>query len=317
MITYRAYRDADCNSLLETWEAALPLDAITRPEFEQRVLLDVNREAESLIVAADEATGRVAGFILCLVLRRPIENTGLLENRGFITVFAVHPEWQRRGIGGELLSRAEQFLRARGRKETVLAPYTPNYFVPGVDKERYAAGLSFLTKRGFVEFSEAIAMDAPIGKFELSDAVAAKEKSLAAEGVVIQSFKRSRMVEYLDFMGREMPGPWLEDARRNLVELTHGRFSEDAILLACDGDRIVGYCQFEGEHFGPFGIIESHQSRGIGGVLLARTLHRMRVKGIHSAFVLWTGDRAAKGVYGRLGFTVSRRFAVLKKTLVA
>ena len=124
-----------------------------------------------------------------------------------------------------------------------------------------------------------------------------------------------------------MPGPWVENGRRILHGMTTGQTTEDAIWLAIDtsaasggegytGDgRIIGFCQHEGEHFGPFGVSDDFQGRGIGTVLLARTLHRMRMKGCHSAWVLWTGQRALDGVYGRLGFRLSRRFAILKKEI--
>lgn len=314
MISIRPYVDADCEGLLRVWERALPLDAITREEFERRVILDNNREPESIIVAADEA-GTVAGFVLCFVLRVPIERTGLMEDRGFITAFAVDPASQRKGIGARLLEKATEFFRARHRKLIVLAPYTPNYFVPGVDKERYTSGMAFLQKQGFEQYVEAIGMDASIGRFELDAELVERETKLRAEGITIEPFRRERMVEYLEFMNSVMPGPWVEDARRNLREYTQGRFPEEGIILACDAGKIIGYCQFEGEHFGPFGVSDAYQGRGIGTVLLARTLYAMRRRGHHAAFVLWTGERAAKGVYGRLGFTISRRFALMKKTI--
>ncbi len=311
----RPYQDKDLRGVLELWERALPLDGVTRDEFERRVLLDVNREPDSLLLAFESETGLPAGLILCLVLHRPIEQTGLLEKRGFITVFAVDPASRRRGIGNALLERAEAFFRERKREEIVLAPYTPNYFVPGVDKERYRDGLEFLTRRGFEEYVEAIAMDALIGRFEIDEKTRAEEERLRNEGITIDLFRREWMTEYLDFMRTHMPGPWLEDARRNLIDLTRGLFPEDAILLARDRGRIIGYCQFEGQHFGPFGVDDAYQGRGIGTVLLARTLYQMRKRGNHAAFVLWTGERAAQGVYGRLGFTISRRFAIVRKRL--
>ena len=97
----------------------------------------------------------------------------------------------------------------------------------------------------------------------------------------------------------------------------------DAIWLAVDErhasgkPRIIGFCQHEHEHFGPFGVSDEYQGKGIGTVLLARTMYQMRLRGCHSAWVLWTGDRALKGVYGRLGFKLTRRFAIMKKELSA
>jgi len=116
-------------------------------------------------------------------------------------------------------------------------------------------------------------------------------------------------------MKLHMPGPWLEQARHNLASLVAGRFPAYGIQLACHGDEIVGYCQFEGEHFGPFGVSEAWQGKGIGTVLVARTLCQMRKAHLHAAYVLWTGHRAAAGIYRRLGFWVTRRFAVLSRKI--
>jgi mycothiol synthase len=79
--------------------------------------------------------------------------------------------------------------------------------------------------------------------------------------------------------------------------------------------RRLGYCQFEGEHFGPFGVREDCQNQGIGTVLLAHCLQAMRAAGHHNAWVLWTSDDTAAKVYSRFGFTVTRRFAVLRREL--
>src|SRR5690606_37825683 len=164
-------------------------------------------------------------------------------------------------------------------------------------------------------YSEALAADALIGTFELPEKVIAAEANLAEKGVEIRHYQRNDLTAYMQFQRDLMPGPWVEDSRRNLRELAAGRFSEDAIWLAVDtraegGAQIIGFCQHEHEHFGPFGVSDAWQGQGIGSILLARTLYQMRKKGCHSAWVLWTGQRALEGVYGRLGFKLSRRFAV-------
>jgi ribosomal protein S18 acetylase RimI-like enzyme len=61
-------------------------------------------------------------------------------------------------------------------------------------------------------------------------------------------------------------------------------------------------------------VAEAFQNRGIGTVLLARALRSMAGQGTHNAWVLWTGDQAAR-LYARFGFRESRRFAVLHKDL--
>ncbi len=316
MYEIREYRDGDLEAVVDAWNEALPLEALTAEQFVRRVLLDPNRERESLQLAVDPA-GRVVGLALCLVLRRPLEKIGLMEHRGFITAFGVRPEAREAGAREMLLDAAERFFQARNRREVTLSPYPPNYFVPGIDKERYADTLAFLLGRGYEEFVEAIAMDAPIGQFEIAGEVLDREAALAGEGVVVEPVTPDRLTAFLDFMREDMPGDWVEDARQLLAKVAAGEAPRASVFLARDGERPIGYCKFEGEHFGPFGVAEGYQGRGVGSVLLARTLLQMRIEGHHAAYVLWTGERAARGVYRRLGFTVSRRFALLRKTLGA
>ena len=316
-VLIRQFEGADTQALLDCWERALPLDTITLDQLERKVLLDANFERDSLMVAELEGTEGpcMAGFVTCFVLNKPIEKVGHREDTGFISAMGVAPDWRGRGVGSALLDAAERFFRARGRSIVNIAPYTPNYFVPGVDKERYADGVEFLQRHGFREYSEGIAADACIARFEMSADVVERERKLREEGIVIRHYLRGDLVDYIQFQRDLMPGPWVEDARRNLIELSCGRFSEDSIWLAIDRGRIIGFCQNEREHFGPFGVSDEYQGRGIGSVLLARTLYQMRVNGYHSAWVLWTGERALKGVYGRLGFSLTRRFALMKKEL--
>lgn len=290
------------------------LDALTPPDFIRRILLDENRAPGGLLVAECEL-GEVAGFLLCLTLRHPIEKIGYLEKRGFITAFGVRPDRRRQGIGTALFARGEAFLREQGRQEVAIAPYAPNYLIPGVDKVCYAGALGFLDKLGYEQFSEAIGMDAAIGQFQLSAEIREKQRALLAQRIAVGPLTSARLVAFLEFMEETMPGDWAETARAKLRETAESVNVFDAILVATDKEKIVGYCQYDGEHFGPFGVAEAYQGRGIGSVLLARTLLQMRLRGHHSAFVLWTGERAPRGVYGKLGFEVTRRFALMRKEL--
>jgi len=309
----RPYRDSDFHPLLHLWEQAIHLDTPTPGDFVRRVLLDENRSPDGLLIAETEED-KIAGFVLCLTLRHPIENVGLLEERGFISAFGVLPEMRRRGIGRALFEQAERWFAEKKRREIVIAPYPPNYFIPGVDKNHYAPAVSFLQNLGYEEFTDAIAMDAAIGQFELPKKIREKEKTLAAEGIKIEPLSVQKLVQFLIFMEKTMPGDWVQAARDRLREIAdHALF--DAVWLAIHGGEIVGYCQFDGEHFGPFGVADTHQGRGIGTVLLAKTLLQMRKSGHHSAYVLWTGERAAQGVYAALGFQITRRFGLFRKQI--
>ena len=110
---------------------------------------------------------------------------------------------------------------------------------------------------------------------------------------------------------RSMTSDWYRVARYNLHDMSRNLFNPDQITIAVQGNVVIGYCQFEGSHFGPFGVSDKYQGKGIGTILLGRTLEKMRMYGYHDAWVLWTDDVAAK-VYGKFGFKETRRFVVLK-----
>jgi GNAT superfamily N-acetyltransferase len=317
-ITIRPFTSADTAALLACWEQALPLDAITRDILETRLLLDDSYESGSLQLAC--LGDAIIGFITCFVLLKPIEKAGLRDDTGFITAFGIHQDHVASGAGEALLSAADEFFRSRNRRLALLSPYTPNYFVPGIDKDNYPHLLAMLQAHGYSEYSEALAADAVIATFTIPQKTIDTETRLQTEGIIIRHYQRDDLTAYMDFQRELMPGPWIEDARRNLRELAAGRFPADAIWLAIDtrapgGSKIIGFCQHEHEHFGPFGVADAYQGKGIGTVLLARTLLQMRKKGCHSAWVLWTGQRALDGVYARLGFKLTRRFAIMKRAL--
>ena len=306
--------DSQTDQLLDCWRSALPFDEIGKQEFQRRVLLDDNFDNQGLIVAKND-NNVVVGFISCFILRKPIDGIGTMPDRGFIQAFGVSNNYTTQGCGSLLLESAEKYFADNDRKMIVLAPYTPNYFVPGVDKEHYQTGLHWLQKHGFQEYSEALAADANIATFMIPDALQQKEKALMQEGITIRHLCDTDICSYMNFQKAYMPGPWVEDSRRNLKEMTFGRFSPTAIWIAIKDGKIVGFCQHEDEHFGPFGVCDELQGKGIGSLLLAKTLHQMRIEGCHSAWVLWTGERALNGVYRRLGFKLTRRFAIMKKEL--
>jgi len=312
VIKVRGYRSSDEGKLLDLWNIALPYDQIDRRTFHRKVLLDPNFDPDWLLVA--EVDGQVVGFCLCLIRKVPMEKVGLEPERGWITAFAVHPKWRRKGVGTSLLERALQLFSDANRKEVLISPYTPNYFVPGVDESNYAEGLNFLLRRGFEIINRPISMDANIVLFDYAPYVE-REERLREQGIEVRNLKPNEIPDLMAFLKAHMPGDWVRHARDLLLDITKGLGDYDQFIVAWCKDEIVGYCQFEGEHFGPYGVRSDMQGRGIGTVLMAKCLETMKRKGHHNAWVLWTSDETAQKVYSRFGFKETRRFAILRKRL--
>lgn len=312
-ISITPYTDKDRDALLELWSKALPLDAITVDTFETRVLLDENFDPQTLLLARSD--GNLAGFVLGVYAKRmALGDADPDGNRCWITALGVHPRERMGEIGGALLSEAEKKFKSLGKRECRVSSYPPGYFTPGIDLRAYKDYLGLFTSSGYEIFHEALSMDAPIVLFTIPDKTLEIQSGLRKDGIEIRPYRRTDLVQFMEFLEKSMPSDWVRVERRNLRKIVEGGFHPEQVTVVTKDGEIIGYCQFEGSHFGPFGVSDAYQGRGIGTVLLARTMERMRQEGYHNAWVMWTDDVAAK-VYGKFGFTETRRFALLKKAL--
>jgi len=312
-VTLSEYEDGGRGEVLALWARALPFDVPTEGIFEARVLLDENFDPSSFLLAREGS--RLVGFVIGYVAGRiPLGDADPQGTKSWITIIAIDPDADLMTVGEALLGTLEQRFAEWRKTECYIANYPPAYFTPGIDKRASAPLLRYLETRGYAAFHEAISMDAPIALFNLPKPIEAQELALREEGIVVRTYRRSDLVKFLAFLGHAMPTDWVRVERRNLRKMTEGGFQPEQITVVTKDKEIIGYCQFEGSHFGPFGVAEGFQGRGIGTVLLARTLERMKCAGYHDAWVMWTDDIAAK-VYGKFGFRETRRFVLLKKSL--
>ena len=129
MIAYRAARNTDPPALVQLWN-----DAVAgRGAYPLRTPLSLERWVfskpyytnEDLVLAVNGETGKPVGFALS-GFAPDAEFTGLNAARGVVCLVAVHPEYRRRGIGRELLARAEANLRARGAARVTVGAMWPN-----------------------------------------------------------------------------------------------------------------------------------------------------------------------------------------------
>ncbi|MBI3961601.1 MAG: GNAT family N-acetyltransferase, partial [Deinococcus sp.] len=106
---------------------------------------------------------------------------------------------------------------------------------------------------------------------------------------------------------RNFSGDWYRHCREKLLR----SFDLDEFLIVRKGNEVLGWCQYDGEHFGPFGVAESLRGRKLGSVLFDKTVQRMKAKGLRHIWVAWTGG-GAKRFYEQRGMTVNRRHALMK-----
>jgi len=309
----RPYSPADESQVVAVWNAAMHCDPITPEGFRIQVLLDPNLDAQGFLVAED--AGKVVGYLLSLVRRVPLLGGDLETERAWITAFGVHPQRQREGIGSRLLTAALDHLRSLGREVVLVSPYTPHYFIPGVDVNAYAAAVAFLEHHGFQVTSRPLSMQANLTTFQVPPEVAEREKQLAERGITVRPMQPEDILPLLSFLRENFGWDWYRFYQESLLEInTQGGQNRISIFVALHEGCVIGCSHHRLERFGPFGVQEAWRGQGIGSILLARCLREMRAKGYHCAWFLWTDDRAAR-LYRRFGFQEVRRFAILKREI--
>lgn len=128
-MNYRRYRNTDPPALVEVWNETLEHRGCYSIRmvsiFERWLFSKPYFTANDLIVVEDPVLKRIAGF--ALLGQGPNEDrTALSTDVGVICAVLVRPEFQKRGIGRELVQRAEANLRERGITNIVFGSMTPN-----------------------------------------------------------------------------------------------------------------------------------------------------------------------------------------------
>jgi len=298
----------DLAQVLGILRAAMPGDSISEARFTRQVLLDPNLRSDGMLVATISA--EVVGFTLALARQVPLENAPSDADRGYITLLAVDPTLQRKGIGSKLLASAETYLRSQARSVVMVSSYAPGYFIPGVDVNAYAGALQFFTqKHSYAEVYRPLAMETPLWSLAWPQWVIDK-----AKGLTITPFTPNLAVPLLAFAQQEFPGDWVRVIRETAARIVQGD-PPNRLFIAIDHGVIVGFSHYENERFGPIGVATSQRGRGVGQVLMYATLHAQREAGFRAAWFLWSDDKAAARLYTAAGFKEVRRFALLKKSI--
>ena len=312
--TIRPYRPTDEAALIAVWNRAMWCDPLTPEIWRARMLLDPNFDPGLCLVA--EADGLVRGFVYALTRQVPFFNEGLDPATAWISAIGVDPDWQRRGIGGELLDGLVAQLRDLGRARLLIDSYVPNYVIPGVDVAAYATAVDFLTRRGFQVRGRPLSMKANLTGYRIPEMLGGAYEKVARAGITVRPARPDDIVPVLQFVRDHFSWDWHREATGVFQDLFAGLGDPRQVgLVVAERDgEIVGYAQHRAERFGPFGVRQDRRSQGIGRVVLAEILWQMRAKGFHTAWFLSTGDDAAR-LYATCGFAEVRRFATMRREL--
>ncbi|WP_223692869.1 GNAT family N-acetyltransferase [Leifsonia poae] len=314
--TIRPFGPGDGPAIAEAWTAAAPADGITYERFRDMFLLDRNFDKDGLLVA--EQNGAIVGAAYGVRRRIAADGADLEAGSGWIPFFFVVPGARRHGLGGELVRGVMDWLAGQGATTVYFSSYTPNYFLPGLDAERYPDASRLLASLGFTTQYESVAMDRSLNDYEFPERIRERVAALSADGWSFGSPTGDDLVDLIDIAGSRFNPDWARGIREGVL----GGQSLERILCVRNPDGVMLGWAMHGtyenvlERFGPFGVLPESRGTGLGEILLHLTLQRMRALGAHSSWFLWTEETSAAGyLYTKTGFTITRTFAILHAPL--
>ncbi len=317
------YRRSRIGQVPDVWNAAIGERFPLSPElFLQNGVRDPHVRPEACWLATLPGRADAVGLCLAKVVREPLGADGWLPQSGWVSLLAVHPAYQRRGVGSALLARAEQYLRARGRSVIMLGG-EPNHFLPGIPAGREA--LAFFRAAGYVLGADAYDLRRVLRReaAPMPDPI-----SSVARGVTVRALQPADAPRLLTFLDEVFPGRWRYTVGRVLQ--LGGSISD--IIGVVTATRVVGFAQLYHPRsrwigpsvawtwglgrrtggIGPMGLAPSFRGRGLGLALLDRCVRHLAQFGCREVVVDWT---VLRDFYGRLGFSIWRHYRHGEKRL--
>ena len=291
------------------------LQRLNNPNFHKRALI-LNH------------TDKIGGFILANTAKK--ESKWYRSDKGYISLVMVHPECRRRGFGKALVEEALNFLRKKGKTE-VEAAFNSLTFWPGIDSN-WDEALLFFKKLGFKEKKMGVSMVANLENLKVPGEILEKERRLNREKILIRPYSKDDRETLLNFIRNNFSYGWYEEVRSKVQRVKVGLtgyglnldtlYDPKSVVVLLKEEKIMGFSMFSKNfgkkglaHFGPIGIQRDFRRKGIGLVLLFRTLKAMKNKGIAEAD-LWTGygGYQARHYYPKAGFKIVKNWITMAKS---
>lgn len=311
-ITYRQFDPvADRKAVMDLWNLCLPADPIDDATYDEKITSDPNLHPDGCPVAM--AGDKIVGFAISQVRRTPNDGRGYELDRGWITVFMVHPDFRRQGIGSELIDRCIKFIKGKNRDKIFVCGLTgssPKYFFPGVDVKEYPAAIKLLEKFGFWTSHVAHYMERSLTDWSYPEEVAKIEEELRKENITVQPLEKGEHLDLLEFLWHNFPGDWYRH-----VEIVMNQSPENYVrfFTAKLNGKIVGYCHIEESHFGPFLVRFDLRSKNIGTVIFNKALQKIKDNGYDRVWFGWADEPIPARFYRKQGMKEKRTYAMMRK----
>ena len=298
---------SDIEAIIEIWNGVFPTHPIDTTFFIKNVLFDVNFSKDGFFVY--EYSGEVVGFAEILIRRVAVSAGGSLDtDKAYLRMFAVREGRELSSIGRELLLRAEEYVRCFGERSIIVFDYTPDYITSGVSESRMDY-IELFKSLGYSVGKRRRSIRIDLDSFEKSPEIERLIAERESEGFVFSHLDNAYIPSLLEYA----PPGWVHRYRRlALANMDYEKFN-----LIIYGGEVIGCAVFgdpnsSPERFGPYSVSEKFRGRGLGKILLYRTLMDMKSRGLRFAYASSTpAAGSAYGIYDKFGFVTTDTFVSL------
>ncbi|KAF9889023.1 hypothetical protein FE257_008000 [Aspergillus nanangensis] len=317
-ITVEPYNSgSDFLSLVEVWNAALPTYPLSADSLEGLLSPGFHFVAR----AASDPTSALIGF--CLLETKTREGMTVAQ----LSVLAVHPEYQGKGVGTALVRKICEWLQENCKSYRLELGSSFPRFWPGIPTDLPPSVQDFFVHRGFklnplVPRSVDLYQD--IREFQAPEKYVTRAKE---GGFTFRPLAPSKAdFEYEACMhGQRKNFSYNEDWVQMYVKLDPSKYPSSIMVAYDSAGNQVGWtlmldpsspmlqknwafpplCGAKTGLIGCVGVDTEHRKGGIGLALVSHAIEYMKQQGIEGVFVDWV---ALEGWYEKLGFEVWRSY---------
>jgi len=247
-----------------------------------------------------QVKGDIVGYCYAKVKKEANEK-GELYTVGHLERLCVVPSWRRKGIGSLLLANAEKFLWSKGFGFVITWAKSDLSALRFLEKNGYKHRREFFIE----DFSRVLPLNADMEfwRKDLTEEILPREMELSSD-CLVRSFRSGDEVHFVDIYnhvwgayGRQVMN--IDCAKRRI----YNQRIEQVFFVELDG-KPVGCTEVDKDGgVNLVGVIPEYRRRGIGTVLLSKTLKYLKRKG-HKASYMDTGVplRGALALYKKLGY---------------
>ena len=268
----------------EVHEAVLPDEWLWPSKILETKGHSINRMTGSLLLTSEDK-----GFLLGNVRDGQF---------AFLSYIFVQPSYRRQGIGSALLKKMIEISRFQNMNQIVIPGFTgnaPGYVQPGVNTETEVEALEFFSYHNFKEIGKVFSMQR-----SLSDAIAIPEN----DAWEIRHPHSSELDLLYDAISKSVPGEWDKTFEQRFA------LNPKLILIAISQGQIGAYSTWRESRFGPIGVLPDYRGKGLGRLILAHSLEKMKEQGDTRAWFSWS-DEENLNFYQSFGFNITKSFSRL------